>query len=70
MHGGCTAVWGIFLPVLVVVVDAVAVGAEDYAAFFNFFVGSGEAFAVYEFIHALFVRVIGVHVMEIEYGGV
>lgn len=54
----------------VVVVDAVAVGAQDQTLFFHFFVRGGESFAVYKFVHALFVWVVGVHVVEIEYGGV
>ena len=61
---------GYFLPVLVVVMDAVAVGAEDDALLFDFFVRGGKAFAVYKFIYALLVRVVGVYVVEIEYGGV
>lgn len=54
----------------VVVVDAVAVGAEDYAALFDFFVSGGKSFFVYKLVDALLVRVVGVYVVEIKYGGV
>lgn len=61
---------GIFLPLLFVVMYPMAVGAKDYTLLFYLFVCSGKSFLVYEFIHALFVGVFGVHVMEIEDGGV
>lgn len=56
--------------VFIVVVDAVAVGAEDDAAFFDFFVGGGVAFVLNQLVYALFVWVVPVYVVKIEYGGV
>jgi hypothetical protein len=55
---------------LVVVVDAVAVSAEDDALLFNFFIRGCKALAVYQFIYALLVRVVRVYVVKVEDGGV
>lgn len=56
--------------VFVIVVDAVAVGAEDDALLFDFFVRLRVAAVFNQTVDVFLVGVVGVYVMKVEYGGV
>lgn len=56
--------------VFVVMVDAVAVGAEDDALLLDFFVRLRVTAVFNQAVDVFLVGVVGVDVMEIKYGGV